>query len=176
MPISKKPSSRGKRDLPGDDRVDKKAQVSNHNDQERPVKQKTTKPEPFGAAVNRPTADHLHVRIPEKGPKQEYLLGHSCDHAPSPCWIFHRIGPDPGQGFLLAARCGNTERDGRFGPQKNTPDKADQENGYGDVRQDDIKIPVNPTADRWWEVPPVLSKDDQGYADSLVVFNAIPTE
>ena len=96
----------------GDDRFGKKAQMPKHNDQKRPVKHQAEKPEPFGAAVNGPPVDNLHVRIPEQGPKQKDLLGHSSDHAPGPRRVFHRICLDPGQRFLLTARCRNAEGNG----------------------------------------------------------------
>jgi hypothetical protein len=109
--------------------------MPDHNEKKGPMKHQTEKPEPLGAAIDRTLFGHVHTNIAEKGTEKKYFQKHPGDDPPDVRGIIDGIGFDPGERLLLAAGRGNAERDRRFGPQEDTPDKADEENYYGDKRQ-----------------------------------------
>ena len=120
---------------PGGERFDKKAQVTQYDNQQGPVKEEAEKPEPFGAVVNRPPAGYGDGCVPEKGPKQEDLQGHPSDCTPETGGIVQRVFFEPGQGFLLPAGCRDPERNRNCPPLDHPVDKAagkNKKSGIGD--------------------------------------------
>jgi len=112
--------------------------MAENDDQERVVEQDGEQPEKLAGAVDELGAlMHLRLGVAEQGAEQKNLQDHPGDDPELGGGAVDLVLLDPGQGVGLTTGGRNPEGNGRFGPLHDAIGKPSQEEGKGEIGQDD---------------------------------------